>query len=103
MFDEKGVLESLEDVHREVIRQEFLWGVQMHPDGTGGAEARRQCSNAKKRCEEKMNDGTVTWFDILKEEFYEVFAAEPNSADLQEELTQLCAVAQSWLRTIRNR
>lgn len=103
MYQAKQVLEQLEDVYTEVARQEALWGVQMHPDGTGGAEARRQCTNARNRCEDAAKKGTLTYWDILKEEFFEAGAAEPNSAELIEELTQLCAVAQSWIRTIRNR
>jgi len=102
MYKAQEVLYQLEDVYHEVGRQESLWGVQKHPDGTGGPEWAELAELAKKETDEAEENGTQTWANILKEEFTEVMAAD-NVRDLLPELTQLAAVCMSWVRDINDR
>lgn len=103
MYRVKEVTEYLDDVFSEVARQESLWGVQYHDDGTGSAEQKRQAKNARKRCEAAFERGEGTYADVLKKEFWEVLASAPKSQELVDELVLVASICISWIRTIKER
>lgn len=79
------------------------WGEQNHPDGTGPNATRILYRNeAQRRVETGMKNGTVTYFEILQEEFAEA-ACEKNEARLIAELIDVAAVAQDWADSIMRR
>ncbi|MBF4625528.1 hypothetical protein [Clavibacter sp. VKM Ac-2872] len=101
------------DTAAERIRQNAKWGEQNHPDGTGpdvrpllfaGALPRADdlARYATQATDAHAADGTVTWLDILREEYHEALA-ESDPAKLREELIQLAAVAQQWVEHIDRR
>lgn len=92
----------LEDVVDERAQQDEKWGVQAHPDGTGGELADRQCAEAKSWTEVQARRGKVTWRDILDEEVKEAFS-ESDRRRLREELVQVAAVAVAWIEDIDRR
>lgn len=81
--------------------QDKKWGIQNHPDGTGG-DYIIFADYHKNVCDEAHKTGTQTWLNILKEEVYEAFAEE-DSSKLEKELIQVAAVAVSWIEAIRRR
>lgn len=90
------------DVMAEVERQLLKWNEQHHPDGTSHANV-ALAEFARRQCQEKFNDGTGTWWDILFEEIWEAGAEEPNTEALRTELVQSAAVLISWIRDIDSR
>lgn len=84
------------DVLAEVERQVSLWGVQVHPDGTG-PYYKSNADKAKVRCAVAVGRDTLTWLNIAEEEFWEAMA-EDDPAKLREESIQVIAVFMSWLR-----
>jgi hypothetical protein len=92
----------LSDLLHERDRQDVKWGEQHHPDGTGGEELIYMATAAKRVCDKHAEDGTVTWFDILNEEFREAMA-ESHPKLLREELIQVAAVAIAWIEDIDSR
>lgn len=93
---------ALVNVLSETSRQVTKWGIQHHPDGTGGPLALEAEERAKALTDRKAALGTVTWKDILDEEVREAFA-ETDPARLVKELHQVAAVATSWAVDIENR
>lgn len=99
---QKGFLEISAEVYEERIRQEKKFGVQDHPDGTGG-EKFRELSDKKREANQKaFAEGRPLWRHILTEEFFEVIA-EDDEDRLREELVQLIAVGVQWVQAIDRR
>jgi hypothetical protein len=92
-------------IHAERDRQDRKWGIQNHPIGKPGeVHARKmEAELARMICESLSANGDVTWYDILYEEFCEVFA-ESDPYRQREELIQVAAVAVQMIECIdRNR
>lgn len=86
----------------EVDRQETIWGVQSHPDGTGDPAIIELADQLKALCDAADADGSVTWAHIFIEEVAEALA-ETDPGRLLDELDQCNAVALSWQRDIHTR
>lgn len=102
MYRPDVILELQEDAFYEVERQQELWGVQEHPDGTGSDEFKELADQARVACDTTHEAGEGTWATILLEEIYEALA-EDDVQRLLVELTQAQAVILSWQRAIRTR
>lgn len=88
---------------KEEERQDERWGRQDHPDGTGPTPTNLFHRNkAQDLTKKNFANGVGTWRDILTEEVTEAFAEE-DSEKLKEELIQVAAVAQQWVRAIERR
>jgi hypothetical protein len=88
----------MDEVRQERARQDARFGVQDHPNGTspqfkGLADAAR---NATRKA---VNEQRVTWFHVLKEEFWEAMAESDRTA-LRAELIQVVAVGVAWIECI---
>jgi hypothetical protein len=92
----------LEEVAQERLRQIDRFGIQNHPDGTGGTPARSAADWARTKCDENAAAGSVTWRDILREETYEALA-ETDPVALRTELIQVAAVASAWVEALDRR
>jgi len=104
-------LTLLRDILDERQRQIKQWGNQRHPDGTGsdqiipgtgGVYRGSWEAYVRERCQRRDANGTVTWFDILLEEFAEVVACN-DQRSLDKELNQLAAVCMAWREDIAQR
>jgi hypothetical protein len=108
---------AIKDTLLEMVRQDEKWGPQTHQDGTGrgygadmlvdldrhGADAASSIADvARARCEFHTKQGTLTWEDILTEEFFEALE-ESDSDRLRTELIQVAAVALNWAVDIDTR
>jgi hypothetical protein len=98
---ETGKWNILAEVANERTRQDDLWGEQNHPDGTSKVFARER-DLYRIVTDVAASTGDVTFFDILREEFYEA-AAETNPLTLRAELIQLAAVAVAFVESIDRR
>lgn len=92
----------LREVFKERLAQDVKWGEQHHPDGTSAATWFDMAQEARKRCDASDRAGTVTWAEILTEEFFEALAEE-DPARLRAELIQVSAVAAVWVQDIDHR
>lgn len=100
--------EILRDIHKEMLRQEELWGVQHHPifPTPGGAERLREAARSradlvKEENTQRVATGHLAWDLILFEEVYEAMAEEGNTEAMITELTQVAAVAASMIEDLR--
>lgn len=93
---------TLDLIEKEVARQVELWGEQNHPDGTGLPGDHQRVENFKALMKILVEDGHLTWRDILYEEVLEVFEAT-DPEELKTELIQVAAVATSWAEAIDRR
>lgn|SRR5688572_18149930 len=106
--DEKEMLSNamttvvMEDIKKEVERQETRWGEQNHPDGTSKEKFEWMAGLAKMNCDKLAKEKKTSWAAILFEEFYEALAEEKDS-ELRAELVQVAAVAASWVKAIDRR
>lgn len=91
----------LAEVLLERAAQDARWGEQNHPDGTSVTFC-PVAEHAKRRCGRKALAGTLTFADILNEEFWEAMC-EKDSPSLREELLQVAAVAVAWIEAIDRR
>lgn len=99
-----------EQVVIERRAQDARWGEQNHPDhhpNVRNAGPSRMYEipsedRAKYTCELRRDAGTLSWADILLEEFVEALEA-PTTESLREELIQVAAVAQAWVECIDRR
>lgn len=87
----------LKEVGKERERQDKKWGEQnhplMHPETAFTKEEYKKTADLhKERCDDRAKAGIVSWYDILMEEVYEVFAEEDIEKQ-KEELVQVAAVA----------
>lgn len=92
----------LNEVLAERERQEAKWGEQNHPDGTSHERFGPTSVAQKMRVDGMARRGTLTYFEILQEEFWEA-AAEEDPAKLRAELVQVAAVAVAWVECIDRR
>ncbi len=107
-FDDKLSEDSLavaEEVVWERYYQDKKWGEQNHPDFTPGFAGIPCAAGARRSCEVKASDGSISWADILIEELAEALdeAKVGNVEALREELIQVAAVAVSWAEAIDRR
>lgn len=98
----QDVLAILETVIEERDRAMAKWGVQNHPDGTGGNAARLLADAAREDTDEAAKNGTLTWKKILLEEVREAFA-ETDLVALDNELMQVMQVCCVWREDIARR
>lgn len=96
--------------------QDTRWGEQNHPDHHPNMAVVEPLglvmratwyeipteSRAKLLCEKRREAGTMSWSDILLEEFVEAIHA-PTEESLRAELIQVAAVAQAWIECIDRR
>lgn len=105
----------LYEIKHERVRQDYKWGEQNHPNGTGGEwtgalvpflwkedRAAHIAQLAKAQCDRKAEHGKLTWADIALEEIAEAFA-EKDEALLRAELLQSAAVLVAWIGAIDRR
>lgn len=97
---EVGVSKSLlTEIAQEAMRADALHGVQAHrPDGTRRFYDIYE-EEAKRVVERSTQDGSLTWFSIAREEWWEA-ASEEDPAALRAELIQLAATCARWVRNI---
>lgn len=86
----------------ERLKQDAKWGEQNHPNGTGSASQQILALDARLACDRAAEEGTLTWAHILGEEVCEALA-EDDPSRLRTELTQVAAVAISWIEAIERR
>ena len=89
----------LREVLHERHMQDAKWGEQDHPNGTSGHNFKREADHARRACNKAAQNGTVTWFHILREEFWEAMS-ETDDKRLRAELIQVAAVATAWVEAI---
>lgn len=94
-----GMRDFAEAVDEERQRQLHTWGDQRHPMGTSGHNFKREADAARRACQAAARNDTVTWFHIMREEFWEAMA-ETDPAKLQNELIQLAAVCQAMIHDL---
>lgn len=96
------IKEHQDQQYYEVERQENLWGIQSHPDGTGSEEIKALAEQIKAAVDAADADGSITWAHIYLEEVAEALA-ETKAPALLEELDQCNAVVLSWQRDVHTR
>lgn len=89
----------LDEVLAERVRQDARWGVQSHPDGTGGPHRVVAANEARQQYELAAADGALTYLHIMEEEVREAFA-ETDAPTLRAELIQVAAVAVQWVEKL---
>jgi hypothetical protein len=98
----QDVLSILESVIEERDRAMGKWGVQNHPDGTGGKAAEALRDAQRELVDEQAGNGKSNWRDILLEEVREAFA-ETDLVALDKELMQVMQVCLVWREDIARR
>jgi hypothetical protein len=86
----------LDDVTAERGRQYDKWGIQHHPNGTDERD-KWMADYARHMTDDAAMSNQLTWFDILREEFYEA-GAETEWPKLRAELIQVAAVCAAWIQ-----
>lgn len=89
----------LAEIAAERDRQDARFGEQNHPNGTGGAQARKMRDEAQKTCDAATERGTLTWLHISDEEHCEALA-ESDPVRLRAELVQDAAVKVAWIEAL---
>lgn len=89
------------EVAAERARQDARWGEQNHPDGTD-TQHRAYADDIRAAVQRNAANGTLTWHDVLSEEFAEA-TAETDPTRLRAELVQVAAVAVAWVEAIDRR
>lgn len=89
----------LAEVRNERAKQEQRWGEQNHRNGTGTPDQILLAELAKSLCQERAVNESLSWSDILQEEFSEALA-EASPVKLRAELVQVAAVAVAWIECI---
>lgn len=82
----------LQEMLAERDRQAGRFPAQRLPLGTGREHWHRLATHMKDAIRRSVEDGTLTWADVLREEMYEVLA-ETDPQRIRKELIQLAAVA----------
>jgi hypothetical protein len=100
----KDMFEILSDIADERARQDTKWGVQNHPfsNETITDISSVLVESFKQTCEATAKSGTITWYDILAEEFYEAFAETDVDKQI-EEMTQVAAVAVAIIESLERK
>lgn len=106
--NEEG-LTVTEQTLQERARQHLKWGQQDWPDGTGpdgwlfeDFQYARLETLMQRHNDDQVSKGLLTWTDILLEEVFEALC-ETEPEKLKAELTQIAAVAESWVESIDRR
>lgn len=99
VFATPGMCDFAEAVDEERQRQLRTWGDQRHPMGTSGHNFKREADAARRACQAAARNDTVTWFHIMREEFWEAMA-ETDPVKLQRELIQVAAVCQAMIHDL---
>lgn len=89
----------INDIQAERSRQETLWGVQRHANGTGSEADKLEAADAKMAYDNAVALDRLSWRHILDEEVKEAFA-ESDWQRLRAELVQVAAVAVAWIEDI---
>lgn len=92
------VSKEAELVEKNVGLQQF----RMRPKGLSRSEAIVEAMIARTQCTDRMHEGSMTWFHLLKAAFTEVFAEEERDLTA-EQLVKLCATALFMLESIEKR
>lgn len=87
-------------IHAERKRQDSIHGEQNLPIKNDAPIYKKMAEVAKEICDDNFRDGTITWKDILEEEFWEVFA-EDDPEKQAEELIQVAAVCVAMVECLR--
>jgi hypothetical protein len=90
--DEEVFAQATQERHR----QRSKWGLQSLPNGTGRHDDWQVAEFYKATTDHNMQDGTLSWRDVLTEEVFEAFA-ETDTEALRTELIQVIAVAAAWI------
>jgi hypothetical protein len=86
-----------DEVYHERWNQYAKWGDQHWPNGTAtSSDDREMADEAKRVTNLAMEEGDLTWRDILVEEIFEAFA-ESDWSKLRVELVQSAAVIAAWI------
>lgn len=88
----------MEDIREERARQDLKFGKQLHPNGTS-PKYKPLADSARNATRKSDGDGTQTWFNITREEFWETMA-ETDPKKLRAELIQLISVGVAWVECI---
>lgn len=94
-------MSALDDIRHERAAQDIAWGEQNHPDGTSELWA-TAADVAHFKAERAHQEDTLRWFDILREQYWQV-ACEEDPKSLRVELIRLAAVAVAWTEAIDRR
>jgi NTP pyrophosphatase (non-canonical NTP hydrolase) len=94
--------EIFHEITNERRRQDQLFGVQDHADGTGHPDYVNAAHTARLTVATLNSFGAITWLSVLTEEVCEAFA-ETDPDKLREELIQVAAVAVAWAEAIDRR
>jgi hypothetical protein len=98
----QDVIGILESVIEERDRAMAKWGVQNHPDGTGGGAAEIIRDQQREIVDRQARRGESNWRDILMEEVREAFA-ETDPVALDKELMQVMQVCCVWREDLARR
>lgn len=90
----------LAGIRAEVVRQVALWGEQNHPNGTSSDPYGGRADTWKRINARRVTEDRLTWDGILLEEVCEALA-ERDPVKLYTELTQVAAVAATWMECLR--
>lgn len=89
------------DITAERKRQDAVWGVQHHDDGTSHVYS-ADAEHWKGVVNEDATDGASQWAHILLEEIFEALS-ETDPVKLRVELVQSAAVITNWIEDIDSR
>jgi hypothetical protein len=91
----------LSEVAKERERQDLKWGEQNWQIKPKDAlfDFAKVSEYSKQVCDHRFKNGIGSWYDILNEEFCEVFA-EDDPMKQREELVQVAAVAVAMIECI---
>lgn len=98
----QDVIAILESIIEERDRAMGKFGVQNHPDGTGGGAAAILRDQQRDLVDSQQAKGTSNWRDILMEEVREAFA-ETDLVALDKELCQVQQVCLVWREDLARR
>lgn len=98
-FDVARTDRILDEVVDERIEQNKRYGVQIMPDGTGGARWEGLLADAREDFDFAAKNDSLTWAHVLNEEVLEAFA-EKDVDRLRAELIQVAAVAVQWVESL---
>ena len=93
-------LSILQKIQQERRRQDAKWGEQNLPIKNPWYEYEELANEAKSICETCLEDGSISWHEILQEEVAEVFA-EDDPKKQAEELIQVAAVCVSMIEFLK--
>ena len=90
----------LAQIIKERQRQDAKWGEQNLPIKDNDPQYVELAQFAKLKCDNALEDGTITWRHILQEEVAEAFAEDdPNKQ--AEELIQVAAVCVAMIEYLK--